>query len=1112
MGNLMKNRWIAFLLLIGLVLPSTAAFLPLYAKAEESDTAGTAETPVETVETTAVAEDTFIMTESSAKLSTSSGASEKWNKRISADYTNLTDPLDSTRTVSCLRHISTSTDATISQLVKNTLKADDDLLIAYDLLIPSDAEAEYVLAPASLSATLFGTTLLTIAADGDAWTVTLGGAAVGTCTAGAWLRVSIAYDAESQQMRLVLAGDLRDTTGAATSCFVRDAYPCAMTNTNTLTLSYIIPPSTADATAYTGFMIGACTIRNPGDMYLESAALESYEDDPMHNVRRDGTLTLTFSHDIDPMLLRLGAICLTDADGNALSYTQFYQPARAMNTLIFSFADDPLPKFTTVVVHFDAGITDLIGQPYCGDTTTSVSVYGDKGELRAKMPIVETPVGGYIMPDIYNTGYQCAYEELEPLLEKYPLLSANGTVTEGATITITDELARTYGYCFEGFRYTGALVFKCTKPLTVTNAYLNTLTQHYGIENKGSGYVTVSYLEGEGSLSAFIQGGNLKLSHIYLHDVGADHMKAASNQWLEHSYFRDGGTQNPDAHADCIQFSGSSKEVIDNIVVIGNRMDIPQLLWDHVGNSTLFFKTERNTLGITNVQMIGNWLNGGGHTSYLTIDTAGADAAANTRYITFKDNLFGYGGRWATVCFGSTYWTEGADLIDYGGAYENNERVTTLDAGSILLRDGAGTVCADLADIEGGTLQIDVNFANYLLAAREYRITVRVLAGDGQILAEKSADGSIRRYIHYDEYAAEDNLTDVTDAEGNVIQENFKLKVLPDLPANVLGGISLTGLPSDLSGCKAEIVVYDTTDGEDTLIRAETITGSGTYSPALPIMGASMRLGAEMSMRFFVNGAMRDTLPAGATLMLANDLGETYSCSEEGELLAFEVSNIAASEIGTTHSWHLQYTLGDGAETPITSSISVDYSPLEYAIRMYVKESDNETLRLLLTSMVQYADAAGSTAAKATFTAKTGYVFGEGEIGDYGAIRRRDAETVVDYDTQASTIALIGASLTGNVNLLLHFTDERYTTVQATIAGDALQVTKTGDTALVRGLYATDLYGVITFTFTGADVPTVEATYTVARFLDGYTGGTYEALARAAALYMQAAITYAEGL
>lgn len=1112
MGDLMKNRWIAFLLLIGLVLPSTAALLPLYSKAAEEETTGATEAPETTEETTAIVEDTFIMTEARARDSASSGNLARWNKTHPAEYRTVADPLDSTRTVSCLRYVSTSTASTNIRLLKDTLTADKDLLIAYDLLIPSAEQATYALAPSSLSATLFGTTQLMIAADGDAWAVTLGGTEVGTCTAGAWLRVSIAYDAENHQTRVALLGDLRDTTGASTSLLVCEACTCTMTNTNTLIVSCVIPPSTAAATDPVGFLIGACTIRNPGDMYLVSAELEAYTDDPMHNVRRDGTLTLTFSHDIDPTLLRLAAIRLTDADGVAIPYTRLWQPTPGRNTLVCSFSDDPLPKFTTVTVHFDAGITDLIGQAYRGDAEATVEVYGDKEELRAKMPIVETPVGGYIMPDIYNTGYQCAYEELEPLLEKYPLLSANGTVTEGATITITDSLARAYGYRFEGFRYTGALVFNCTKPLTITNAYLKTPTQHYGLENRGAGRVTVSYLEGEGSQSAFILGRNFMLSHIYLHDVGSDHMKAASNQWLEHSYFRDGGTQNPEAHADCIQFSGSTEEVIDNIVVIGNRMDIPQLLWDHVGNSTLFFKTEKNTLGITNVQMIGNWLNGGGHTSYLTIDTAGASAAENTRYITFKDNHFGYGGRWATVSLGKIYWTEGTDLIDYGGEYENNERVTTLDAGSILLRDGAGDICDDLADVEGGTLRVDINFANYLLAARQYRIAVRILGGDGRLLAEKRVDGSIRRYIHYDEYAAEDNRTDVVDANGNVIEKNGKLKVLPDLPVNVLGGITLTGLPTDLSGCRAEVTVYDTTDTADVLIRSETLTGSGAYSPALPIGGASLRLGAEMSMRFFVSAETYNKLPAGANLMLANDLGETYSYSAEGDRYIFEVTGIAASELGTTRSWHLEYTYSGGEETPIASSIVIEYSPLIYATRMYAKESEDVALRALLVSMVQYADAAGSTGAKATFSAKTGYVFGDGEVGDYDAIRRRDEKTVLNYDTQASGIASIGASLTGNVDLILHFTDARYTDVSATIAGDTLTVTKTEDTAIVRGLYATDLYWVITFTFTGADVPTVEATYTVARFLDSYTGGTHEALARATALYMQAAVAYAEGL
>ena len=57
--------------------------------------------------------------------------------------------------------------------------------------------------------------------------------------------------------------------------------------------------------------------------------------------------------------------------------------------------------------------------------------------------------------------------------------------------------------------------------------------------------------------------------------------------------------------------------------------------------------------------------------------------------------------------------------------------------------------------------------------------------------------------------------------------------------------------------------------------------------------------------------------------------------------------------------------------------------------------------------------------------------------------------------------------------------------------------------------YASDLYGVITFVFSGEDVSEVTATLTVAGFLDGYSGGENEALARATAIYMDAALTFA---
>lgn len=1117
----MKRRLLIFCLLAGLLLPCLLPGLSL------SGTAATDDMEEEPLpeETPAYREDTILMTEESSTMSASSGSLNRWTGTSPADAGPYDDPLDAGRKVNFVRYA--LQEKAFSFTVKYCkLSSATIYLISDQILLPGAAQSESATSPAGLSAWLFGTMLLTMTEDGDRYAVTFADGTAGSVPKGAWIRLTLAYDAVTTSVKVALFGDLTDARGNACTMLGAESIRCTLTDKNAInTFHYkcMLPAKTTEEKPSCGFY-HRTSIRTPGDMYLLSAGLKAIDGDTARNTHRDGDLTLTFTHDIDPAKLDISKIRVTDTDGNALPVTSILHPTTRMNCLILNFASEPLPKFSTVLVHFDAGLTDFTGQTLMGETYAAVDVLGDKGELRPRMPIVEIPEDQHIMPDIYNTGYRCAEEELEPLLEKYPLLkNSMGYGGNPTTVNITDAVAAAYNYHFEKFTYTGSLRFTGTKPITIEDAYLHCATQHYAIENVGSAYLTISYLEGTGSQSSYIQGGNMKLSHIYLHDIGGDHMKAGPNQWLEYSYFRDGGTHNPMAHADCIQFSGTPTEIVNNIIVIGNRMDVPALLWDHTANSTLFFKTEGYSAGYTNVQMIGNWLNGGGFTAYLTVDSSTKEGIANTRYITFKDNKFGYGGRWGAITWGKKNWATEDDFRSFGGEYSGNGYVETLDAGSVLLRDGNGNTVTDLSSLADGNLTVDVHFANYLLKARKYRISVRILAGDGTLLAEKTAGGEVRRYIHYNEYATADKITDVLDEDGNPIivkdaQGNEiryqRLINLPDLPEDVLGSVTMTGLPTNLAGCRAEVVVYDTTDATAREIRSASFTASGTYQPALPIAGASLTLNARPQLNFYVDKSVLAGLPSGATLYLTDDAGNCYDGTASDDYLTFSIADIPASSIGTEGQYRLQYTVAGSETEPIRSSIVVRYSPLTYAIHMYGKAEaetalDCENLRALLIALVQYADAAGSTGAKDRFALETGYTWAGTEYGDYDAIRERNAATEVTWDEEAGAIASVGAMLSGSIDLHLTVRDTRYTRISVTIGGEALRISRDGSTLTVGGLYASDLYGVITFVFSGEDVPEVTATLTVAGFLDGYGGGENEALARATAIYMDAALTFA---
>ena len=808
----MKQRYLIFTVLLALLLsaclPLVSAF-PVYASENGSDSTGDKDTE----SAVTFREDTVLFAEKDTYSGASSGSANKWNRTYPAGYGGREDPLVPGNTVGFCR-TSQGTSAVKNSMVKNYLDAEKDWLIAFDLLLPGATQQEIAIPPDTFSCTLFGSEQFSMTREGESYSVALPGGASATCRSGEWMRIVLVYTAAAKTTRVVILASMNDSQGNALSCLQENGVANGASEAALMKLFYTVPAQTGETALTCGFFVDDTLFCQPGDMYLNDAALEKYPNDPCNNLKRDGVFVLSFSHDIDPASLQLAQVRLKDEAGETVSVTSVGCTALYPNQIRLDFSEDPLPKFSSFTVTFPSSIKDFVGNTYLGETTVSFETYGDYGEKREKAPLYVAPDTGYIMPDAYNTGYRCEASELVPLLTKYPELPTSGDTT----VLINDDAVRRYGSEFSGFTFEGYIRVMATKPVVLTDFYLNGGSYHYGIQHEGSGRLTIAYMEGEGSLSAFINGANYSLSYAYIHDVGGDHLKAGSNQLIEHCYLTDGGSANPDAHADVIQFSGSETAVGNNVVIVGNRFDIPPLLYDHVANATIFFKTERNTLGYTNVQISGNWFNGGGLCVYLTADLSGEDTY---RYVTFTDNTIGYGCRWGAVTFGGNYMTGPEDIIANGGDYSGNGNSAMLAAGSVLWRDGAGKRVYDVSEVTDGKLTVSVNFANYVLSARNYRLEAQIYSSDGRLLMTKAVDGEVARYIHYNEYATEDNIYQYTDANGKTAS---RLINLPDLPQNVLCDITFENLPADLTGCTVEFVAYDTTDEARTLLRSACLT------------------------------------------------------------------------------------------------------------------------------------------------------------------------------------------------------------------------------------------------------------------------------------------------
>ncbi|MBO7150548.1 MAG: InlB B-repeat-containing protein [Clostridia bacterium] len=308
-------------------------------------------------------------------------------------------------------------------------------------------------------------------------------------------------------------------------------------------------------------------------------------------------------------------------------------------------------------------------------------------------------------------------------------------------------------------------------------------------------------------------GNNLTLSHIYCHDVKADHMKGASNQIIESCYFRDGGTRNHGAHADVIQISCDTERITNSIKILGNRFDIPGMAYEHAANACIFIKPEnwdgQPSQGHANIQISYNWFNGGGYTTYLTTNGTPFD---RLNHLTYSYNTLGVGRKFGILNHG------GWETSDFN--YIGNVEATLLEAGSVVYYDGDGNRIYNAADLTDSG-QVYVNFANYSGTARTYSVVVDVVDEEGNVVKSFSASDSIRRNMSSKEYAADDKLETVQVVQDGKTITVQVLKEDPNLPSDVPCSIALSELP-DMSAHKLEVRIYDTTSG-DRFIRSSVL-------------------------------------------------------------------------------------------------------------------------------------------------------------------------------------------------------------------------------------------------------------------------------------------------
>ncbi|MBQ8659438.1 MAG: bacterial Ig-like domain-containing protein [Bacilli bacterium] len=403
--------------------------------------------------------------------------------------------------------------------------------------------------------------------------------------------------------------------------------------------------------------------------------------------------------------------------------------------------------------------------------------------------------GGYVMPDLYNTGSITSKDELVDISVKYPEIAC------ADMCRITTKIAEKYNYVFEGFTATKRVLINGVSNVTIRDFYIET-TDYYGIQlvdwNNVGIPTNIVIEDGEinGTSSAAIAGSNVEIRRVYIHEYGGDGIKIGSNQLIESNYIASGGL-NEGAHADGVQLTGSAH----NVKIIGNRFDMVGTFDNYKANANLFLQLENGEA--SDVEVAHNWLNGGGYTIYVNEYQENMFTG-----IKFTDNKLGNGKRFGYMASNFTDAAK-ANIVGLDSfIYAEDENVPFV--GSVVYKSD-NRIINDLKNVNGN-LDILVNVANYNSNEQNIVLVANVYNHKGELVNTYKQDSLIPRNMPGREY--------VTD-KGEVLKDVS----MSDFPQNVETVLSINDLPGDISGYSIKVFVYKSDNLNDAL-RTSNISNS----------------------------------------------------------------------------------------------------------------------------------------------------------------------------------------------------------------------------------------------------------------------------------------------
>ena len=736
-------------------------------------------------------------------------------------------------------------------------------------------------------------------------------------------------------MNISVVGDLKDAGGNAVT-------KLAGTNTNSIEYNVsnwgthrevLMHDFTAPGSPATpeGFYIDDIKMYEVGSFVIDKVETERYAGDTIGNINLNGKVKLTMMHNIDVATFDAGKIIVSNGN-DILPVTNVIFDISKPNIITLDFAGDTLDKYTTFDIGFDESVKDIAGQSLFEENF--FQTLGGFNETRPKVAPEPTPIGGYIMPDKYNTGHITPKEELVDFYVKYPEFAG---ITN---IKIDEAMAKKYNYTFEGFTLGGPgkhiRINVNTDNVTIRDFFM----ESYDYVAIGGDARNTLVEDGEmiATNGTAVSGDGKTLRRLYIHDVGADHLKPGDNWLVESCYLTDGGNGSHMSHADGMQMSGSSGKWINNIRIRGNRVDMPTLPYYNVSNSPMFLSL--NFGNASNVELQYNWLNGGGWSTYITDGGGTFDMI----HVTFANNMYGGGQRYGEWNVGIK--NAATELPNYETDNIKLKEANIPCVGSVVYTNEDGERIYDLDNAAGGTLKVMANIANYTLVEQDVYM-VAELKKNGNVIASAPLSTTVSRYIHPDEYyvnpvreyqllmvagfsgfdgfagknerdrsAALDARKD--DLEARVLELNaredlnieahwwptetggpswhFGLKSKPNLPQNVEREVTFANIPEETGGYTVEVKVYKT-NASGALLRSDVLTSSAEDDGSNEFTVAALNASKEGS-DCFISASVRNTFTD------AKELNFTVAVYNEDKLVHVDiVPQSIAVTTGSTHKF-----------------------------------------------------------------------------------------------------------------------------------------------------------------------------------------------------------------